>query len=423
MSCSVEKSLLKGTIVCPANKSYTHRAIMVSSLTQGTSQINNVLYSSDTEATIEACKKFGAQIEKVENKIIVNGIKDFKNTDLVIDAKNSGTTIRISAAIAALFPGKTVLSGDDSLIKRPMQPLLDALDSLGATTTSTDGKPPISVRGISKGGKVSIPGNISSQFITALMIIAPITQNGIKLNIEGDLVSKPYIDSTINVIQKFGVKIEQNLPYREFTISAQKYNPTNISIPTDFSSVALLLSASVLLGDGLTIKITQSDLPQGDEKFLEFLKKLGVSVTVSNNSIIVKSPKKLDGGKFDLRDTPDLLPPLSILALKTSMPIEIFNVSHARFKETDRIAIIARELQKLGMKVHEKDDGLILESSINLKSSELNSENDHRLFMAFCIAGMYVGDCKVTNPESVEVSYPNFISDINNVGGKIKSSL
>jgi 3-phosphoshikimate 1-carboxyvinyltransferase len=179
----------------------------------------------------------------------------------------------------------------------------------------------------------------------------------------------------------------------------------------------------VLLGDDITFEITKGDLPQGDEKILDILKILGVDVTKNKETINVKSPEQLKGGKFDLKNTPDLLPPLAILALKTSKPIELFNVKHARYKETDRIAILSRELQKLGIKVKEKEDGMILESPEKLHVAELNSENDHRLFMAFCIAGMFVGDCTVTNPESITISYPNFISDVNNVGGKIKSNL
>jgi 3-phosphoshikimate 1-carboxyvinyltransferase len=423
LSCNIGKAKLNGKIVCPSNKSYTHRAIVLASLSNDKSIIKNILYSSDTEATIEACKNFGAVFEKTDAGLFVRGIKEFKNTDSTIDAKNSGTTIRIAAAVASLSAGKTILTGDESLIKRPMQYLLDALESLGAKCTSTDGKPPISVKGVIKGGEVSIPGNISSQFITALMIIAPKTENGIKLNIQGELVSKPYVDATIKIIEKFNVKVEQITPYKQIHIPPQFYKSTSLTIPTDFSSLAILLSAAVLIGDELVLEITKGDLPQGDEKIIGFLEKLGVDVSFRDNSITIKAPERLEGGRFDLMDTPDLLPPLAILALKTSKPIELFNVQHARYKETDRIAIIARELQKLGVKVQEKEDGLILEPSKNLIGAELNSENDHRLFMTFCVAGMFVGDCKVTNPESIEVSYPNFISDITKVGGKIKSNL
>ena len=423
MSCKIEKAKLSGKIVCPSNKSYTHRAVMIASLIDETSKIKNVLQSSDTCATIEACKIFGALITENGNDLEIKGIKEFKNDSVKIDAQNSGTTIRIATAMASLSEGKTVLTGDDSLIQRPMQPLLDALESLGAKCSSTDGKPPISVSGVIEGGEVNIPGNISSQFVTALMIIAPRMQKGLVLNIEGDLVSKPYLCATINVMEKFGAKVDTVTPYKKYQIAPQKYKPATITVPADFSSLALLLSSAVLLGDDLTFEITKGDLPQGDEKIIDILKILGVDVVINKETINVRSPEQLKGGKFDLKNTPDLLPPLAILALKTSKPIELFNVKHARYKETDRIAILSRELQKLGIKVKEKEDGMILESPEKLHGAKLNSENDHRLFMAFCIAGMFVGDCTVTNPKSISISYPNFISDMNNVGGKIISNL
>jgi len=161
------------------------------------------------------------------------------------------------------------------------------------------------------------------------------------------------------------------------------------------------------------------DMPQADEAIIDILEKMGVVVTLNKNVIKIKSPKKLDGGKFDLNDSPDLVPAVAILALKTSKPIEISNVEHVRYKETDRIDILARELAKLGIKVIEKKDGLILKNSENLIGADLNSENDHRLFMAFCIAGMYVGNCSVSHPESVKISYPNFIQEMKRIGCKI----
>ncbi|GFN40737.1 MAG: 3-phosphoshikimate 1-carboxyvinyltransferase [Marine Group I thaumarchaeote] len=418
MNCKVDKAKISGKIVCPSNKSYTHRAVFLASLTKGESTIENILHSADTKATIEACKRFGAKINENGNNLVINSDSSIHAS--TIDAANSGTTIRIATAIASLADGKSTLSGDASLNQRPMKPLLDALESIGAKCSSNDGKPPVEVSGIIKGGELSILGNISSQFISALMIAAPLSQNGIVLNIEGDLVSKPYLDATISIMKKFGVDVKTEIPYKKYSINNQTYNSSSVIIPSDFSSLALLLSASILIGDNLQIEATLSDLPQGDEYFIEILKKLGADVDINGNIITVKSPEKLDGGKFDLSNTPDLLPPLSILALKTTNPIEIFNVKHARYKETDRIAILARELQKLGIKVEEKEDGLILHSSDELNGANLNSENDHRLFMTFCIAGMYVGNCIVSDAESVNVSYPNFIVDVNAIGGKIK---
>jgi 3-phosphoshikimate 1-carboxyvinyltransferase len=210
------------------------------------------------------------------------------------------------------------------------------------------------------------------------------------------------------------------IPYKKYNITPQIYKNTEFTIPIDFSSLALLLSAAVLNGEEISIKGNLGNLPQGDEVFIDILEQLGVKITISEEEIKIKSPEKLTGGKFDLSNSPDLLPPLAILSLNSSSPIEVINVKHARLKETDRIAIIARELVKLGIKVEEKDDGLILELSDNLKGAELISENDHRLFMAFCIAGMYVGDCTITDPESVKISYPNFIEEMARIGAKIK---
>ncbi len=419
MSCKVEKSKISGQLVCPPNKSYTHRAIFLASLAGNNSIVDNVLLSADTLATIETCKKFGAEIEIKDLSIIVkNPIKLGTNVP-EINTENSGTTIRIASGIASLFSQEITLTGDSSLQKRPMKPLLDALSSIGAQCSSTDGKPPIKIKGKISGGDVIISGNFSSQFVSALLISAPLTNKGINLTIEGNLVSKPYLDATIATMRKFGVTVQTLIPYKRYNITPQIYKNTTFTIPIDFSSLALLLSAAVLNGEEVIIKGNIGDLPQGDEVFIDILEQMGVTVIINDEEIRIKTPEKLTGGKFDLSNSPDILPPLAILSLNTSSPIEIVNVKHARLKETDRIAIISRELVKLGIKVEEKEDGLILESSESLTSAELNSENDHRLFMAFCIAGMYIGNCTITNPESVKVSYPNFIEEMNRLGAKI----
>ncbi len=418
MKCKVEKSKLSGTISCPPNKSYSHRAVFLATLSKGKSIISNMLLSRDTLATIDTCRVFGAKIDVSGSTVTVESTGDVILQKPEIDASNSGTTIRIATAISSLVDSKITLSGDSSLRKRPMQPLLDALEKMGAECTSIDGKPPITVKGKINGGKTSIPGSVSSQFISAILIAAPKTRDGILLDIEGDMVSKPYLDATIATMKKFGVTVETIQPYKRYNIPPQQYRPTNFTVPTDFSSMALLLSASVLVGDNMTISASIGDLPQGDKEMISHLEKLGAGVEI-RDKITVKSPALLNGGRFDLSNTPDLLPPMAILALKASKPIEIYNVRHARFKETDRIAILCKELAKLGVIVTEKDDGMILEAPKSLKSADLESSDDHRLFMAFCIASMFVGDCTVTDPESVDVSYPTFIADMNKIGAKI----
>ncbi|MGI0046969.1 MAG: 3-phosphoshikimate 1-carboxyvinyltransferase [Nitrosotalea sp.] len=418
MKCKVEKSKLSGTISCPPNKSYTHRAVFLASLAKGNSIIRNALLSRDTIATINACKVFGSKITVDDSTVNVEGTGNIFPIGTDIDASNSGTTIRISAAIASLSDTKITLTGDSSLRKRPMQPLLDSLEKLGAECTSTNGTAPITVRGRIHGGNTSIFGSVSSQFISALLIAAPKTEQGITLDIEGELVSKPYLDATIAIMEKFGVKVNTKAPYKKYEIPKQNYNPTDFTVPADFSSMALLLSAAVLVGNDMTISAPVGDLPQGDKKMIAHLEKMGVKVSI-NDTVTVHVPPKLSGGRFDLSDTPDLLPPMAILALRVSSPIEIYNVKHARFKETDRIAILAKELSKIGVGVTEKEDGLILEAPKSPHGTELDSADDHRLFMAFCIVGMFVGDCTVTDPESVDVSYPDFIKEMNSIGAKI----
>ncbi len=418
MKCKVTKSTLTGTITCPPNKSYSHRAIFLATLANGKSTLRNVLLSRDTLATVNACRAFGAKIEISGSTVTVIGSEEINPQTLEIDASNSGTTIRISTAIASLSDKIITLTGDSSLKKRPMQPLLDALEQLGVQCTSTDGKPPVTVKGTSDGGITHISGSISSQFISALLISGPKMRNGITLEIDGELVSKPYLDSTIATMKKFGVTVDAITPYKKYNVLNQEYKPTDFVVPSDFSSMALLLSAAVLLGKNMAIDASLGDLPQGDREILSYLERLGVKIDAGEKITIV-SPKLLNGGRFDLSDNPDLLPPMAILALKTSNPIEIYNVKHARFKETDRIAILAKELAKIGVVVTEKEDGLILESPKALKSAELESSEDHRLFMAFSIAGMFVGDCTVTDPDSVDVSYPTFVEDMKKIGANI----
>ena len=419
MKCKIEKSKISGEVNCPANKSYTHRAIFLSALSDGKSIIKKVLHSNDTNATISACRAFGVEVNESDDTVSVENSIGSTVQGSMINAQNSGTTLRIATAIAALSGGNTELTGDDSLKKRPMRPILDSLENLGITTESNDGKPPITIKGKIDGNYVNIKGDISSQFISALLIIAPRLGGGLTIEIDGNVVSKPYIDLTITTMKKFGVDVKVVEPYKKYSILHQIYQPTTFIVPSDFSNLALLLSANVLLGDSLKIKISLGDLPQGDEAIVDMLEQMGVNVTLDNETITTKSPELLDGGKFDLSNTPDLLPALAIIVLKCKTQIEIFNVKHARYKETDRIAIICNELKKIGVVVTEKEDGMILKKGDLINGVELNAHEDHRLFMAFSIVGMLIGDCTVTDPDSASVSYPDFISDMQNCGARM----
>lgn len=418
MRCEVSRSAIAGRVACPASKSYTHRAVFAASLARGRSVISNVLGSEDTDATVRACAGFGASISRAGAALEISGSPEVTPSE--IDAGNSGTTARIASAVAGLAAGRSTLDGDASLRTRPMGPLLDALESMGASCTSEDGRPPVTVRGMITGGDVSIPGGVSSQFITALMIAAPLARDGMRIRIRGEPVSRPYIDATISTMEAFGARVETPEPYGEYRIPRRPYRAADFAVPADSSSLALLLSAGVLAGDGVTIDAETGRMPQGDAGFVRMLERLGARTSTDGGAVYVPRTEGLSGGSFDLGDTPDLLPPLSILALKSSDPIEIRNVGHARLKETDRIGILCEELAKTGLDVSERDDGMVLGRSGGLTGADFDSHNDHRLFMAFCIAGMHIGGCTVSDPGSAAVSYPGFVRDMARMGGRMR---
>ena len=420
----VSKSLLNGNIICPPSKSYTHRAIFISSLANGDSRIINPLLSRDTIATIDACKAFGVKIKRTDQELFVSGNATLKIPDDVINVENSGTTMRFVTAISSLLKnGHAIVTGDDSIRKRPMGPLLSALKQLGVNSYSaTDNdKAPIIVQGGGiKGNHISIDGSISSQFISGILIAGVCVESGISLNVTGKQVSRSYIESTITVMTKFGARVKNSRNYRNYNIFYNRYTPTTFTIPGDFSTAALLLSAGTLAGGEVTVTNLDFSLPQGDSKILEILKKIGavISINKKNGTVKIMGTGELDGGEFDLSDTPDLLPVVAILSLKSINPVRIYGVSHTRYKETDRLKIIASEFRKFGVKTKILPDEITIVSPRKLRNAHINSYNDHRLFMSFVIASMMTEKSIVDGVESVDVSYPSFVQDMKKIGAK-----
>ncbi len=420
----VSKSVLKGNVICPPSKSYTHRAIFISSLANGDSHIINPLLSRDTIATIDACKAFGVKIIRTDQGLFVSGNRTLKIPDDVINVENSGTTMRFVTAISALLKnGHVIITGDDSIRKRPMGPLLSALKQLGVhsySATDNDKAPIIVQGGGIKGNHISIDGSISSQFISGILIAGACTESGISLNVTGKQVSRSYIESTLNVMNKFGARVRKSSDYRNYKIFYNRYIPTTFAIPGDFSTAALLLSAGTLAGGEITVTNLDFSLPQGDSKILDILKKIGavISINKKNGTVKTMGTGDLNGGEFDLSDTPDLLPVVAILSLKSINPVRIYGVSHTRYKETDRLKIIASEFRKFGVKTKILPDEITIVSPKKLKNAHINSHGDHRLFMSFVIASMMTEKSIVDGVESVDVSYPSFIQDMKKIGAK-----
>ncbi|HEX5982097.1 MAG TPA: 3-phosphoshikimate 1-carboxyvinyltransferase [Nitrososphaeraceae archaeon] len=425
----IRKSFLEGNVKCPSSKSYTHRAIAIASLAEGKSTISNPLISRDTIATISGCKMLGIKIEKANenvNCIEILGKNQFESPKDIINAENSGTTIRILTSMAALVKnGYTILTGDESLKTRPMKPLISALNQLGVQAFSSNEKntPPLIVKGGGiKGGLASIEGGISSQFISSLLISCIYGLTNVEIRVKEKQVSIPYINSTIETMKKFGVAIKHDKEYSNYYITNTRYRPTHFTIPGDFSSASLIIAAGVLCGGKISIEGMNFHYPQGDMEIIDIVRKMGGEITVNKEKgeVNVYGSNSLDGIECNLVNCPDLLPAVSIISLKSRKPVRIFGISHARFKETDRISIITKELRKMGVHISEKEDELLLNPVRRLKNVEFDSHNDHRLFMAFTIASMLTNKSTVRGAESIDVSYPSFIHEIKRLGGNVK---
>jgi 3-phosphoshikimate 1-carboxyvinyltransferase len=428
VNVQIKRSKINGTIRCPSSKSYTHRAIAIASLVEAQSIITNILIARDTLATLTACRSLGANIIHNNNTLRIEGKRRFDPPDNIVNAENSGTTIRFLTVMSALVnKGYTVLTGDESLRKRPMQPMLDALQQLGVQCYSTkmNGTPPVIVRGGGiKGGTAVIDGSISSQFISALLISCIYADTDVTLKVKGYQVSAPYIDATLAIMKAFGVILKQRNKFSEYHICNDEYKSTFFDIPADFSTAALIIAAGVLAGNHLTIQGINFSLPQADSYIIEIIKSMGGKIKVDRQKgeVIVQGSSNLSGGNFDLTNSPDLLPVVSVLALKSTKTVRIMGIAHARLKETDRVSNIAIELAKFGAKVKELEDEITITPPTVIKNASVEAYNDHRLFMAFTIASMLTEKSTVTGAESVDVSYPNFIQDMVDLGADISPS-
>lgn len=367
----------------------------------------------------------GVSIDRQKSSLIITG-KHILNTPAnIINAENSGTTIRIFAVMAALAnTGFTILTGDASLRKRPMQPALDALGQLGVVCYSSrmNGLAPLLIKGGGiQGGSVIINGNISSQFLSSLLISTIYAKSPVSIRVKGQQVSKPYVSSTLATMKAFGVAIDYKRDFLEYRIKNKEYKAAEFNVPADFSTAAMILAAGVLAGGSITIRGLNFSLPQADSKILDILNDMDaeVSVNKARGEVKVTGSSILEGGSFDLTDRPDLLPVVSILALRARSPVKVSGIAHARLKETDRVSNIASQLKKFGATIIEQQDQLLIIAPEVPQNSRIQTFNDHRLFMAFTIASLLTEKTEVEGAESIDVSYPSFLQDLIQLGAKI----
>ncbi|MBX0323557.1 3-phosphoshikimate 1-carboxyvinyltransferase [Halomicroarcula sp. F13] len=427
MDVTIRESAVAGTTQAPPSKSYTHRAILAAGYAGGAT-VHDPLVSADTKATMRAVSAYGGTVDRSdESAIAVEGFDGRPETpDDVIDCANSGTTMRLVTATAALQDELTVLTGDDSLRSRPQGPLLDAVGQLGgrADSTRSNGQAPLVVGGGIDGGTVAIPGDVSSQYITALLMAGAVTESGIDVDLTTELKSSPYVDITLEVLEDFGVTAEQT--HDGYTVAGgQSYDPADgtYHVPGDFSSMSYLLAMGALAGDDSVTVTSAFPSAQGDSAIVDILDRMGATLDWDReDGEITVERSALSGIEVGVEDTPDLLPTIATLGAAADGVTRITDAEHVRYKETDRVSAMAEELTKMGAEVEEKQDELVVYGEdTSLHGATVDGKADHRIIMSLAVAGLVAdGETTVTGTEHVDVSFPNFFEVLSDLGAAVE---
>lgn len=431
MKRHVSRSAVAGRCRAPPSKSYTHRAILAAGYSDGAT-VEDPLVSADTKATMRAVEAFGGTVDRLrledDGELPVQGFDGRPETPAdVIDCANSGTTMRLVTGSGALGSGLSVLTGDESLRSRPQGPLLDALSELGATAESTrgNGQAPLVIGGPLAGGEVSIPGDVSSQYITALLMAGAVTEDGLEIELQTALKSAPYVDITIEVLEAFGVGAEQT--DRGFRVPGdQQYSPAGdrYAVPGDFSSISYLAAAGAVAADEageVTVEGAQQSA-QGDTAIVDILDRMGADIDWDRDAGEIRvAGGSLSGIEVDVGDTPDLLPTIAVVGAAAEGDTRIVNCEHVRFKETDRVSAMAEELGKVGVETTEQQDTLTVHGSdSDLVGGEVDGRGDHRIAMALAVAGLVAeGTTTIDGAQHVDVSFPNFWTVLEELGATV----
>ncbi|HEX9908780.1 MAG TPA: 3-phosphoshikimate 1-carboxyvinyltransferase [Thermoplasmata archaeon] len=416
----MKSSVARGTITAPPSKSYTHRALVLGALTHDNFTLENPLVSEDTKATMDALAALGTEIRGNSSKmsILCEELTPARGT---IDARNSGTTIRVIAGIASLLPVTTTLTGDDSLVRRPMKPLLDALEQLGAKCSyhGKQGCPPVSVKGPITGENASIQGGISSQFVSSLLIACTQKTTDTEISIEGEIASRPYVNITLQMLRHFGGRVEE-VDNRFLIPAHQRFACDAYSVPGDYSSAAFPLAAAAITGGEVTVRNLDAQSVQGDRSILDFLRKFGVEVSASTNEVRVKG-NRLTGAAIDVRHNPDLFPVLAVVGSLSEGRTTLTGGENLRGKESDRIATTTSFLQAMGARIAPRKDGCDIVGVDRLSGATVRTEGDHRMLMAAALAAFAASsETRIEDDESYKVSYPGFLRDMLQLGCRLE---
>jgi 3-phosphoshikimate 1-carboxyvinyltransferase len=397
-------------ISLPGSKSFSHRALIVAGLAAGRSTLKNLLRADDTVYTAQALRQLGSEIAWDGDLCRVDGVAGRLSVpDAPIYLGDSGTSMRFLSAVAALGQGRYVLTGSARLCQRPIQDLLDALARLGVAATSEHHNdcPPVIVqaRGLA-GGPTTVSGAVSSQFLSALLLISPYAARDVEIEVKGELVSRPYVDITLNVMEDFGIAYYRQ-GYQYFTVPAgQRYQARDYEVEGDASSASYFLGAAAVTGGRITLTNLNPQSCQGDSSFIKVLEQMGCLVESSPVGVVLQG-RPLLALRINMAHMPDLVPTLAVVAAFAQGKTVITGVAHLRHKESDRLRAVATELAKLGIAVQETSDGLIIQGS-KPHGALIETYNDHRIAMSFALAGLKTPGVSIADPECVAKSFPDF---------------
>ena len=407
-----------GAVYVPGSKSITHRTIFMSALALGTSTLRDVLYSDDTVYTLEALKRLGVSIWQEDKELKINGtdgriepIRD--RTEIYIG--NSGTTARFLCSFAALAKKEVLITGDERLKERPMEDLLRALIENGVDITFLEEKWhfPLIIKGPLVGGLFLLHKAHSSQFVSSLIMVGPCLKYGMELAIKEPPFSKPYIRLTLEMMRFYGINYWVSDDLRLFRIPPQPYRSKDFTIEGDISSAAYFWSAAAVTKGRMTVANVPTESKQPDIGFLNILRQMGCDIKRDIRGLTLTADRDLVGVNWDMNDMPDQVPTLAVLGLFAKGKTIIRNVGHLRGKESDRLKAMVNEITKIGGKIKEIDNGLIIEGRHpeELHGAEIETYNDHRIAMSFAIVGLKVKGIKIKGAECVKKSYPDFWKD------------
>lgn len=418
-------SRLQGSVCAPGSKSYTQRMVIAAALSEGKGKVVNPLTSEDTEAALRAVSALGAKVEKAEGCWTVRGTSELKTADGLIDVGESGATLRFMIPIAALASGRSAFQLSSSLMRRPIEPLLSSLKQLGVEAYSKQigDLSAIIVEGTGiAGGKTSIPGDVSSQFISGLMFACPMAKADTDITVTTPLESIDYVKMTQEVLAQHHVAVQISSDYRRIHIPGrQTYRQVDCEVPGDFSSAAFLLAAAAITESNVKINSLAYETVQGDRAILDVLKQMGVNEKVCGDSVEIQgSGSLLKAVDVDAKNIPDLVPICAVLACYAEGESRIFNAQRLRFKESDRLASVHEELTRMGAFVTMNDDGLTIKGPCRLHGAVINPHNDHRIAMSCSVAALKAkGETRIENAECVRKSYPSFFTDLELLGAEI----